>query len=175
MGWLYSEQWPTRKDLIAYLLDDSNRQCKTLRHCCVGNHLWTLNEMSEDGKPQRFITLFIMQFHSGTHPYWGYKDVEETCHPYAYSCPVSYLDQCTEPYNSFSRDWRQAVRERHALKKRRLNVGDKFLINKQEYKVLELRKRSGYVIRQLSTGNSYRMSFADMVRVDEIVKCTTQP
>lgn len=170
MGWLYSERWSTRKDLISHLLDDKERCCKVLKYCCVGNHLWTLNELTVDGRKQRFITLFMMQFHGASYPYWGYKDVEETSGPAAYSCPISYIDQCTEPHNDYSRDWRIKVRERHALKNRRLNIKDKFSINNRQYVVCEKLPRSGYVVRQLSTGNIYRMPLKQMLRVADIIR-----
>lgn len=41
---------------------------------------------------------------------WGYKDMDESMHPYYYSCPLSYLDMV--PVVG-SEEWRQGVREYH--------------------------------------------------------------
>ncbi len=63
MGWLYSERWPTRKDLI----DHITTQTPTLKHCCTGNNLWCVHEV----KGIRFVCLYLMQFHGGSFKYWG--------------------------------------------------------------------------------------------------------
>ena len=118
MGWLFSERWPTRRGLINEIVStpaDKGGIVKVLRHCCTGNNLWTLNEVVDsDNTTHRFITLYILQKHGRAYPCWGYKDVEETCGPTALTCPVSYIDACTEPANEWSREWREKVRARYA-------------------------------------------------------------
>jgi hypothetical protein len=58
------------------------------------------------GESRRYIQCDLLK---GGGNGWGYKSMDESMHPYYYSCPLSYLDlapeQCAE--------WRQKVREYH--------------------------------------------------------------
>ena len=44
---------------------------------------------------------------------WGYKPLDESMHPYYYSCPLSYLDLAPEQ----SAEWRAGVRAYHARRR----------------------------------------------------------
>ncbi len=134
MGWLYSERWPKRGDLIDHLIT----QTPTLKHCCVGNNLWCVHEV----KGTTFICLYMMQFHGGSYKYWGYKDVDETAGPYHVNCPLSYLDGLSEPVG-FAIAWRERVREYHARRNRKLPVGTR-LGKEGEYTIFKDLGNSGY-------------------------------
>lgn len=139
MGWLYSERWPERSDLIKHLTEGNG--IKTLKHCCVGNNLWCVHEAVHQagseraGEVIRFVCLYKMQKHGGSYPYWGYKDIDESAGPGEISCPVSYLTMCTYPVNQYAYDWRQAVYARHE-KLRQVKVGTKWKISNTIYEVV---------------------------------------
>lgn len=173
MGWLYSERWSTRKDLIGHLIED-NEHCKTLKHCCVGNNLWMVKEYSGNDSEiiERFILLCLMQFHGGSYCYWGYKDIDETAGPYQVNCPLSYIEMCTEPHNDYSREWRERVRQYHALRNRKLGIGDTFTYCNMHWQVCDTHGVKGWSITQLpNQGLIYRFHRRQMKHVKDIVKC----
>lgn len=89
---------------------------ETLRKCAVGNVLWTVREVTEGEKKERFIGCdLLLPDKSG----WGYKDMSESMHPYYYTCPLAYLDEVPVACE----EWRALVREHHAKKTRKLEVG----------------------------------------------------
>jgi len=170
MGWLYSERWPTRKDLIAHLTKD-NEHSKTLKYCCVGNNLWMVKELP-DGT--RFILMCLMQFHGGSFCYWGYKDIDETSGPSAVNCPLSYIEMCTEPHNDYSREWRERVRQYHKLRNRKLAIGDTFTYCSMQWQVCDTHGMQGWSITQLpEQGLVYRFHRRQMKHVTDIVQCQT--
>jgi hypothetical protein len=50
--------------------------------------------------------------------------MEETSHPYQYSCPISYLDMAPEK----CAEWREKVREYHAKHYRKLEKGATYML-----------------------------------------------
>lgn len=70
MGWLFSSNWPTRKDLIDHLCEGNG--VKTLKRCFKGNNMWAVQQ-TEAGIT--FAVLYLMQ---PSKYGWGYKDIDET-------------------------------------------------------------------------------------------------
>jgi hypothetical protein len=62
------------------------------------------------GQSLRYIRCDLLE-RSGNQ--WGYKPLDESMHPYYYSCPLSYLDLAPEQ----SADWRAGVRAYHARRR----------------------------------------------------------
>ena len=48
---------------------------------------------------------------------FGYKDMDETCMPYYFDCPVSILNLLTPTDNEYANKWRNACREKRAKAK----------------------------------------------------------
>jgi hypothetical protein len=141
MGWLFT-RGSTRKGLIVERTKnweaegEKGEMVKTvcLAHCYRGNFysgvLWTVWErvFTKDGqqtKPTaRWIGCDLLRYQTGYG--WGYKDMEESMHPYYYSCPKKYLDLV--PIDQFGgcEKWREGVKEYHRRQKERrlLGVGD---------------------------------------------------
>src|SRR5207244_4304144 len=106
MGWLFKEGC-SRKELIAERTEDWDRtkdggtQIKStcLAHCYRGGSfsgiLWsvwerTFTKNGQQAEPtQRWIVCDLMRYQRDYG--WGYKDMEESMHPYYYSCPLKYL------------------------------------------------------------------------------------
>lgn len=128
MGWLFTSG-QTRAALIRRLTesqDNDSARYRTLAHCTKGNVLWAVQEVVfkiakpqyDAGVPYRFIGCYLLANQRGCG--WGYKDMEESMHPYHYHCPLSYLDMVPEACP----DWREQVRNWHARASRPVAVGD---------------------------------------------------
>jgi hypothetical protein len=110
MGWTFPFN-ARRSDVI----DDLTREQKTanggvfrtLRKCFRGNTMYALHESGPEGETRKWIAVYLLQRSEGS---WGYKDMDESMHPYYYDCPVSYLDEADEPTSDGAREWRAEVR-----------------------------------------------------------------
>ncbi len=112
MGWLITEG-ATRADIITRRLkgwkdDHGPSYCKTIKGCTVGNVLWMLRESFNGITTSRWIECDLLRRDHGYG--WGYKDMDESDGPCYWTCPVSWLDLCTEPINDTAREWRESVR-----------------------------------------------------------------
>ncbi len=128
MGWLFT-RGSTRKDLIERRTrswvapgpQDTTVTTTCLAHCYRGGAfsgvLWAVWERTytRNGEvvnsPERWITCDLLKYQRGFG--WGYKDVEESMHPFYYSCPLRYLDLVPiETYGGCG-EWREGVRRYH--------------------------------------------------------------
>ena len=131
MGWLFRQDM-TRNELITERTESWERQSgetivrsECLAKCFRGGGfsgvLWAVWERrfvkdGEEVEPkQRWITCDLIQYRRDSG--WGYKDMDETMHPYFYSCPMKYLEMV--PIDEFggNADWRAEVME-HPEKRR---------------------------------------------------------
>ena len=137
MGWLFVPGCD-RRSMIAERTkgwERSHEDGKTitttcLAHCYRGNSfsgvLWSVFERTfvRDGQQvdstQRWIQCDLLQY-SKSDEGWGYKDMDESMHPYYYSCPKKYLNMV--PLETFGGnvEWREQVQQYHQrqLEKRR--------------------------------------------------------
>ncbi|MDO7894611.1 hypothetical protein Q5Z23_33160, partial [Pseudomonas aeruginosa] len=93
---------------------------KVIAHALRGNVLWSVTEVTAKvegvhrhlapGQSLRYIRCDLLE-RSGDQ--WGYKPLDESMHPYYYTCPLSYLDLAPEQ----SADWRAGVRAYHARRR----------------------------------------------------------
>ncbi len=129
MGWLFT-RGSTRKDLIAErsanwerTTDDGLEVKSTcLAHCYRGGSfsgvLWAVWErtFTKDGQAvqptERWITCDLLRYQSNYG--WGYKDLDESMHPYFYSCPLGYLSMVPLDQYGGNGEWRQGVTTYHA-------------------------------------------------------------
>ncbi len=101
----------TRDQLIERLLSPDYHV--TLARHLIQDRLWCVKGYTKDGVERLYIALFLLI------PYppneYGYKDMDESCHPYFYDCPLHMLEM-VEPYAPLgsAADWRKRVREFHA-------------------------------------------------------------
>lgn len=113
MGWDFTYD-ASRRDIIEYVTK-GDEKTKCLARAARGNVLWAVFEQ-ESVEPKRFIVCFLLQ---RSKIGWGYKDMDESMHPYQYSCPESFLEMtpvACEP-------WRALVRQEAAKGRRKLTVG----------------------------------------------------
>lgn len=131
MGWTFC--CSTRKELIQERTEgwrhkgNGQKASECIAHCYRGNvHrgvLWTVwVRYNQDGTERdRFIGCDLLEYLRSQGPgyQWGYKDMCESMHPYYYSCPLKYLDMVPVACEK----WREGVREYHAKRNRKLEVG----------------------------------------------------
>jgi len=93
-----------------------------LAHCYRGGAfsgvLWAVWERTfigngQQAKPvERWITCDLLR-HQRDYG-WGYKDMDESMHPYQYSCPLKYLALVPIETYGGNAEWREGVRAYHA-------------------------------------------------------------
>lgn len=132
MGW-YFTYGSTRRGLIDERTEGWERTnddglvitSTCLAHCYRGGVfsgvLWSVWErtFTRDGKEtdpvQRWIQCDLLR-HQRDYG-WGYKDMEESMHPYYYSCPQKYLDLVPLEQFGGNAEWRAQVIESHSKRK----------------------------------------------------------
>jgi hypothetical protein len=162
MGWLFSERWLERKDLIKHLTEGNG--VKTLKHCTVGNNLWCVHETQYGNNTIRFICLYMMKgpmpknakYTGADRDWWGYKDVDECMGPCEITCPVSYLEMCTAPENQYAYDWRQRVYAR-ARRAREFKIGSEWRWGDKIMKIIKRRSPSSF-LAQSHYGDRWRIT-----------------
>ena len=133
MGWLF-KSGSTRRDLIEERTKSWERESgemlmksTCLAHCYRGNVfsgvLWSVwertftNDNEELQPTERWIQCDLLKYQRDYG--WGYKDMEESMHPYYYSCPRKYLEMVPLDVYGGNPEWREGVREYHARQKER--------------------------------------------------------
>jgi hypothetical protein len=137
MGWLFTPG-SNRKSLIKDRTSDWQRtnddgttiKTTCLAHCfrgnCFSGVLWSVFERTfvrddlSTQPSQRWIQCDLLQY-SRSDDGRGYRDMEESMHPYYYSCPNKYLDLVPIETYGGNAAWRDGVRKHHqaSLEKRR--------------------------------------------------------
>lgn len=126
MGWTYPHN-VNRKELIAQRAKGWERdtgemlvKSTCLKHCYRGGVfsgvLWSVwertftNDDKEVQPTERWIQCDLLRCDRGE---WGYKDLEESMHPYYYSCPLGYLQLVPLDRYGGNAEWREQVIEHH--------------------------------------------------------------
>lgn len=126
MGWTYPHG-VNRKQLIAQRVEGWERdtgemlvKSTCLKHCYRGGVfsgvLWSVWERTftkgdkEVQPTERWVQCDLLRCDRGE---WGYKDMEESMHPYYYSCPLGYLELVDLDRFGGNKEWREQVIEHH--------------------------------------------------------------
>ena len=158
MGWLFG--WNTRKELVDHLCEGNG--VTTLKRRFVGNTLYTVNAYEQaNGTVIKYACVYLLKGpaygNKNDRHGWGYKDMDETMHPYYYDFPVSWLDLLSPTDSENARKWREEVRKR-AEKLARLKVGTTWeRPGGERYTILERRNPSSLRIRD-QFGDTWRAS-----------------
>lgn len=99
---------------------------RVLKSTMVGKMYYAAIETTYKEVPKREVwaAVFITGTNSKDYYNFGYKDMDETMHPYYYDCPNSILELLTETDNENARTWREKCREQNAKKKQERKSGD---------------------------------------------------
>ncbi len=160
MGWLFSTRWDSKLALVAYLRGTERwtSDFKILKSTVRGSRHWYVAERV-DGV--RFIGLDLMQASRGDG--WGFKDMDESCGPCYYDCPLSYLELAplSETCSSFAPQWREKVRAHHAKEKARAiwSAGTVVVYGGHAYRLdVEAGARRGWMVTREKDGRHFRMT-----------------
>jgi len=123
MGWLFTHG-ASKADIVQRLTapeENDTRRWETLAHCVRGNVLWSVVEITvkQENRRQRVIVCNLLASDRGYG--WGYKDMDESVHPFYYSCPLKYLDMAPVA----NADWRAEVQAYHRNRNRKVAIGHK--------------------------------------------------
>lgn len=162
MGWSYSTQWRSRKELVSYL-SDPDRFAENhihLKSSVVGNNHWYLAKAKKTGE----IWIGLDMMRSGREDGWGYKDLTASCGPVELNCPISFLKAASEPSpEGYDGPWRERVIAFHESKKRKakrnLQQGVVVQYGGYEYALEQpAGPRRGWFVNRLSDNRRFRMN-----------------
>ncbi|MDR3214557.1 MAG: hypothetical protein LBT71_11660 [Azoarcus sp.] len=117
MGWTFMPV--SREELIQRLIapkDGEELHAETIDHDVQDRMLWSVERLTARqktsflaaGQSGNFIVCYLLDTHRDN---WGYKALEESMHPFEYSCPLPFLDLAPEQCPA----WRRGVRKFHEL------------------------------------------------------------
>lgn len=111
MGWSFLSSCRSKSAIIKHLTEECG--VKTIAKCVKGNVLWAVQETTKTstGAPEKFIGCYLLGADQG---WWGYKDMDESCGPAYYNCPLAYLEMVEDPKSTYSTGWREKVKAFHA-------------------------------------------------------------
>lgn len=156
MGWYFCAA--SKDELMSHIerdlagLSDAEIIGKSLR----GSRLWIAMRRGE----QRFIVLYLLSKSKDSSWPWGYKDMDETMHPYYYDCPLRLLDATAPEEGKEESEWRKAVREHHAKKSARPKpeTGKVVTYGSEKYRLNHpIAPRRGWDVTRVRDGMNFRM------------------
>jgi len=174
MGWMFSNHWSKKEDIISHCIGSWNDNAKVVNYSVRGNRLWVLVEhVKGDRSGWRFVCLFMLSKSSDG---WGYKDISDSCAPCYYDCPISFIEQSINSgreLNSRLCDWHDKVYGFHKaqVEKRKKTASFKpkmkVLFEDKMYELIEkLRDRRGWTVLCFESGGQYRMSCKQAANAD---------
>lgn len=120
MGWtsynanFYKKGKVDRKAEIDNLWNnDSSKKFKVLKSSMVGSTYYGAIQVED----RVFATIFLTSVDMSSYYNFSYKDMEETCGPFYYDCPISILKLLTNTDNELANEWRQKCWDNHEAKK----------------------------------------------------------
>jgi hypothetical protein len=155
MGWLFCAS--SKDELVAHIERDLSGVpgLAILGKATRGSRLWYAVERGG----QRFIVLYLTEGDRSqpTQWRWGYKDMDESMHPYYYDCPIGLLDLTPQAIES---DWRKAVRAHHA-KRKTVPKPEKYKVvtyGGERYQLnYPIAPRRGWDVTRVRDGMNFRM------------------
>lgn len=111
MGWLFYS--PThfskrgRVDRKAEVEATFGKNYSVLKSCMVGSTYYGAVKHKDSNNV--FAVVYLTKVSDGD---FGYKDMDETCHPYCYDCPKSILDLLTPTDDVNANNWRKKCYEK---------------------------------------------------------------
>ena len=131
MGWTTASHWRSYKHVMDYVTQPSDYVANgvRIRHTCLakcrrGSVLWSVwrrtNAAPAAGvfETTHYIACHLIKSF-GKEEGFGYKDMDESVHPYYYTCPLKYLDMAPVA----CQEWRDKVIAHHAINNMALKPG----------------------------------------------------
>jgi len=120
MGWtFYEKPLNVKGDLDRSLTWTSDSGARRVLDSAIVNrteYYAAVEYVKPDGERHVWCAVFLLKFLPKARDGYtfGYKDMDETCGPNAWRCPVRILDLLTETDNGYANGWRAKCREYHA-------------------------------------------------------------
>jgi hypothetical protein len=167
MGWLFPYHTSTKASLVEDVTKEITASGNTIVATkSVGKGLWMLVTPKNLDKP---IIVFYLMEKVGT---WGYKDMDESMHPYYYDCPVAWLEKAPV----LSQPWRDGVMA-HINKKIELKEAAKKIVANKAYRVKGSWKFRGYPLTELyvtSTNPCLGRCNGDIIKISRKLKAALE-
>lgn len=136
MGWIsyranyYNGKGVDKKRECDELFTSDTEDCKSkvIKSSMVGNTYYgAVETVGKDGNKNIVGVVCLTSVDNQDYFNFSYKDMDETCGPYAYDCPKSILDVLSDTDNECALEWRRKCREKINFKKlfAKAKVGDK--------------------------------------------------
>lgn len=162
MGWLYSEQWQSQKEVEKHLIGQiAQAGCKVLDTSSCWGEFYALCE-HPNGERDIFVALI-----KGTKPSrhkcgeFGYKSMCESVGPFYHNCPERILSQSTDQSETAVawRDNCRKLRKEKSLQRKvlkSLKEGDKLLTSFGELIFMYHHKSTQFVAKRVDSGKVFR-------------------
>lgn len=122
MGWTFQHKPRNVREELDRQLTWSNDEGarRVLDSAIVGmrEYYAAVEHIKPDGTRVVWAAVFMLQFvpKATDGLTFGYKDMDETCGPYAWRCPERILGLLTETDSEYANNWRAKCREYHATR-----------------------------------------------------------
>jgi hypothetical protein len=143
-----------------------------LAHRVIGNRLWYLAAHRSDSLSElagaKWIGLTLIDCRNGEA---AVKSMDETCGPYYYDCPLSFLDRADAPYGEFAGLWRAKVRAFHSAqvtRKAAMEEGVRIDYGETVYVLRLCLGRRGWEVERESDGLNFRLK-ATQIRASTVL------
>lgn len=111
MGWTFThkEVGTSIKSFFETQMNysDLNGSGKLLDCKVVNKTAYIAYQRIVEGKTEVFAFIYLLDYQPKQHFNFGYKDMDETMHPYYYDAPKSILDRLTPTDNDNANKWRE--------------------------------------------------------------------
>lgn len=129
-----------------------------LAHRSMGNRLWFLAQnRSGEHAGRIWIGLTLIDCRHGQA---AIKNMDESCGPYYFDCPLVFLDRADPPTGPYAGPWREKVREFHAnrtAKRTAIRPGLRISYGDHTYVLRCCLGRRGWDVARESDGLIFRM------------------
>lgn len=168
MGWTSCSYWASKADAVKEVTSASHwgENFNTLKTSTKGKCFWVLAEYKQGEKQgMKFIALFVIEKSEGE---WMYKDMDESCGPCYYNCPLLFIaiaKESNDEPGGYAKTWREKVIKFHKDAKinkdikSKLVAGAKIKLYDVLYELLhKLDGRKGWSVLSLKDNIQYRMT-----------------
>jgi len=164
----YTSGWNSLKEVKEHCLKGWSEKVEVIDHksTSYGKHLWVAIKYKDTDKS--VICLFLISSYKSD---WGYKDMDESCGPYTFDCPLELLDKTTGDGGEHSKAWREKVRAYHANLKaiaQDIKIGEVVNVYGKKYRITEKIDRH-YKGISLENGCTYRLKIKQIERLEGAV------
>jgi hypothetical protein len=145
-----------------------------LAHRAIGNRLWFLAQTRSGELAGRiWIGLTLIDCRNGQA---AVKNMDESCGPYYFDCPLAFLDRADPPVGPYAGPWREKVREFHAnraAKRAAIRAGLRVSYDGRTYELRYCLGHRGWEV-QRDDGLIFRMKARQLQRATMLPAATPQ-